>query len=157
MSFKKYKQNPIELLQPKNMEARSLYVLDIKWDCYPPNNPSRAHKLYVKVKPHVDYMLHLFAVLSTDELWKLQLYHKDGLIPDMFRPFINQFYESKQKDSFITKFVVKSYILFDYESKSSFIVPSKPTHKQMSLIAKVPEIHPNIPVATREQIQRLGL
>lgn len=149
MSYNTYPLNPIETIQPKKLELRSLYLIDVHWNCEPPPNPSKAYKLYVKVKPHVEYMIHLFGVLSTDELYTL----KQSNIPTMFIPIIDKFYDAKKSGGFVTKVELSSYELFNYANKSSFAVPKQPIHKQFTLVPKVPKITPNIPVATQEQIQ----
>lgn len=155
MKYQSYELTPIEAAKATNLEQRSLYPMNIRWDCNPPNNPSNAYKIWVRFKPHSEYMIQLFGVLSTDELYRIRVAIQDELVAPFFNPIVGKFYETKTNSGFLTEVILPRYELFIYNDKQKFMVPTEKVHSQRKLIVSVPEVHPNIPVATSEQIRQI--
>ena len=96
MPFKKYEKNPFEVIEHKSFDKRMMYEIDISWNVVPPSG-GKKYKLWVLMKKHVEYMIYLFSVMSTDELFKIKQAIEDEIVPNYFKEIIEQFYQVKQK------------------------------------------------------------
>lgn len=150
-----YRLTPYAAAEPANFEKRALYAIDIHWEVLPPPNPSKRYKQYVKCKPHIEYMVQLFGVMSTDEMYKIILAIGHGKVPKAFSEIAKEFYRVKKVGGFVVDITIEDLQLWNYENNEDFIVPSTPVHEQRKLIHDVPDVVPVIPTATMEHIQAL--
>lgn len=150
-----FSKNPLEYLQIKDLELRSPYNIDVRWNFNPPTG-GKPYKLYVRVKPHFEQMVQYFGIMSTDELYRLLQGIEDGIVPKSFQSLVQLFLSTKQKGGFITKVDLTELELFDYNNRESFGQKNKlksPQNKN-ELIQTIPELHPKIPVATSEYLRK---
>lgn len=154
MSYKKYEKSPFELIDVTNFDKRNLYDIKIHWHVFPPKG-GKKYKLWVLMKKHVEYMIHLFSVMSTDELYKIKVGIEEGITPDYFKDIVQSFYEIKNKGGYLTSINLTNSEVFDYNNHESFKVPTEAIFKSRTLIPVVPNLKANIPTATASQIAEI--
>jgi len=155
MRYKQYELAPIDLITDQSFNLREMYHIDIKW-LTPVPQGGKAYRLWVLLKPHVNYMIYLMAVMSTEELYKIKLTIDEGLVPSAFAAIVDEFYQTKQKGGFVTQVNLTKLDIFDYTDHKKFAVPKTPKHSAKQLLPVVPAIHPKIPVATAREIQKVN-
>ena len=154
-----FENSPIDLIEDKNFDKRELYTIDIHWECDIPGGGTgkgRKYRQWKLAKPHVEYIIFLMGVMSTDELFKIKTAIAEGLVPDFFSSIVDEFYQAKIKSGYILSIRLTNTPLFDYNDHKKFDVPKEPTFKSRGgLIGVVPQIHPRIPVATNKHIENV--
>lgn len=154
MRFKQYEKNPFEVIDNKNFDKRMMYEIDIRWNVTPPSG-GKKYKLWVLMKKHVEYMIYLFSVMSTDELFKIKQAIEEEIVPSYFKEIVDQFYQVKQRSGFLTAIKLSNGEVFDYVDHESFKIPADTKFNVRQLIRSVPNLKPNIPTATTQQISKL--
>lgn len=153
MRYKIYSQSPIDLITDKNFNKRELYHIKIHWEAPIPKG-GKAYKLWVLAKPHIEYMIYLMGVMSTDELYSIRLAIINNNVPKFFLNIVDQFYNAKRQNAFVLEIHLTEFEIFDYNDHSKFAVPKTPKHEAKKALVVVPEVHPRIPVATANQIRK---
>lgn len=149
-----FDKSPLDYIEDKNFDKRELYNIDIHWVAPVPGG-GKTYKLWVLAKPHVEYMIFLMAVMSTDELFKIKQGIAEGLVPDYFTDIVEKIYQIKRDNAFLTTIHLTTAPIFDYTDHRKFDVPKQPKHQSRKLLTVVPAVHPKIPVATSKQIAQL--
>ncbi len=150
----RFENSPIDLVEDKNFDKRELYHIDIHWETEPPSG-GKAYKLWVLAKPHVEYMIYLMGVMSTDELYKIRVAIEQDSVPDFFLSIVDEFYQTKIKSGYVLSIRLTNTPIFDYNEHKKFLVPKEPKHKSRNLLDVVPVVHPRIPTATNKAIQNI--
>lgn len=150
----RFEKSPLDYIDDKNFEKRELYNIEIHWLAPVPQG-GKDYKLWVRAKPHVEYMIYLMGVMSTDELYKIKQGISEGLVPDYFEPIVDEFYRSKLKSAYVLSINLTNAPTFEYNDPKKLAVPKEPKHQTKNLLTVVPAVHPRIPVATSEQIKQI--
>lgn len=148
-----YENSPIDLIDDIHFDKRELYNIDIHWQAPIPEGGGR-YKRWVRLKPHVEYMIYLLGVFSTDELYKVQLAIEENRVPPFFAAIVAEFYKVKTKGGYLASITLTETPDWNYNDKIKLVVP-KERHKQRSLVSVISAIHPRIPLATNKQIQSI--
>lgn len=153
MSYKKFEKTPFEIIDQQNFDKRTMYDINIRWNLVPPSG-GKKYKLWVLMKKHIEYMIFLFGIMSTDELYKIIVAIDKEIVPDYFRDIVQQFYQAKQKGGFVTSITLTNSDVFDYNDHQKFKIPTEAKFNVRKLINSVPNLKPNIPIATSNQIAK---
>lgn len=122
MKIQSYSKTPVDAAKATRFNERILQTLDIKWKVYPPNNPSKAYKLWVKNKAHIEWMIPKLMVMHSDELFRVREAINVGEVPAMFADIINFISNNMEEIRFTGEFTVENYIPFNYDENEKMKV-----------------------------------
>lgn len=119
---------PIEAANAKNLELRHPHTVEIAWHYFP--HEGRKYRLYKRAKNHVETQIKWMAILSTDELFRIKKAIENGIVPNFFKPIVDEIYRVKKQGEHVVSLSigddVSKFPLFYYDSEEAWGNPGIP-------------------------------
>ena len=137
-----YELTPIEAANAKNLGVREKPVIRFKWNIELPKNPSKAYKVWVKNKAHIEKIFPVLMVLSSDEIFRVSEAIEKGLVPNFFKVCIDLIKENRDEIKFLGEVKFSSYEPFLYNDNEKLrkdFAPDIKKRKVFNLVQNIPE------------------